>query len=103
MFVGGKWYKVSVPKHLAAADDPYGGLDVVLLNNLILGPILGINDPRTSERLEYIPGTVPLEYIVDQGRCGAFFVVPAGGHRAGRPFACRRGAWGMPWISVCRV
>ena len=56
-------------------DDPYGALDVVLLNNLILGPIIGVNDPRTSERLEYIPGTVPLEYIANQPRCAAFFIV----------------------------
>ena len=75
MLVGNKWYRLTVPGELLAGDDPYGSLDVVLLNNLILGPILGISDPRTSERLEYIPGTVPLEYITDQRRCGAFFVV----------------------------
>lgn len=75
MHVGGKWYRLTVPDGLDAHGDAYGGLDVVLLNNLILGPILGISDPRTSERLEYIPGTVPLEYIADQGRCAAFFTV----------------------------
>ena len=46
-----------------------------MLNNLVLGPILGINDPRTSERLEYIPGTVPLDYIVGHDHPGAFFLV----------------------------
>lgn len=75
MLVGDKWYRLTVPSELLLADDPYASLDVVLLNNLILGPILGISDPRTSERLEHIPGTVPLEYITDQRRCGAFFVV----------------------------
>jgi uncharacterized protein (DUF1015 family) len=75
MHVGGKWYRLTVPEDVRARDDAYGGLDVVLLNNLILGPILGISDPRTSERLEYIPGTVPLEYIADRGSCGAFFTV----------------------------
>lgn len=75
MYVGGKWYRVTVPKDLRKGDDPYGSLDVVLLNNLILGPILGISDPRTSERLEYIPGTVPLEYVANEGTCGAFFLV----------------------------
>ncbi|MDJ0923366.1 MAG: DUF1015 family protein [Acidimicrobiia bacterium] len=75
MFVGDKWYRLTVPDGLLAGDDPYGGLDVVLLNNLILGPILGISDPRTSERLEYIPGTVPLDYIATEGSCGAFFLV----------------------------
>ena len=75
MYVGGKWYRVTVPEALRRGDDPYGGLDVVLLNTLILGPILGISDPRTSERLEYIPGTVPLEYIATEDACGAFFLV----------------------------
>ncbi len=75
MYVGGKWYRVTIPERLRQGDDPYGGLDVVLLNNLIRGPILGINDPRTIERLEYVPGTVPLEYMVSRERCGAFFVV----------------------------
>lgn len=75
MLVGDKWYRLTVLDEMLSSDDPYGSLDVVLLNNLILGPILGISDPRTSERLEYIPGTVPLEYITDQRRCGAFFVV----------------------------
>ncbi len=75
MHVGSKWYRLTVPDELYNADDPYGSLDVVLLNNLILGPILGISDPRTSKRLEYVPGTVPLEYIAAEERSGAFFLV----------------------------
>lgn len=75
MLVGNKWYRLTVPEELCGADDPYSSLDVVLLNNLILGPILGITDPRRSDRLEYIPGTVPVEYVTDQGGDGAFFLV----------------------------
>ena len=75
MLIGGKWYRLTVPAVLITADDPYSSLDVVLLNNLILGPILGINDPRTSERLEYVPGTVPIEYVADDSMEGAFFLV----------------------------
>ena len=75
MRVGNKWYRLTVPDGLIRDDDPYGSLDVVLLNNLILGPVLGISDPRTSKRLEYIPGTVPLEYVALQDLDGAFFLV----------------------------
>ena len=75
MHVGSKWYRLTVPDELLNTEDPYGSLDVVLLNNLILGPILGISDPRTSERLEYVPGTVPLEYVASQDLEGAFFLV----------------------------
>lgn len=75
MLVGDKWYRLTVPDQHLNSEDPYGSLDVVLLHNLILGPILGISDPRTTERLEYVPGTVPLEYITGQDRPGAFFLV----------------------------
>ncbi len=75
MRVGNKWYRLTVPDGLIRDDDPYGSLDVVLLNNLILGPVLGISDPRTSKRLEYIPGTVPLEYVALQDLDGALFLV----------------------------
>jgi uncharacterized protein (DUF1015 family) len=75
MRVGNKWYRLTVPDEVMEVEDPYATLDVVILNNLILGPILGISDPRTSERLEYVPGTVPLEYIVKADRAGAFFLV----------------------------
>ena len=75
MHVGTKWYRLTVADEMLNEDDPYGSLDVVLLNNLILGPILGISDPRTSKRLEYVPGTVPLDYISAKDRQGAFFLV----------------------------
>jgi uncharacterized protein (DUF1015 family) len=75
MYVANKWYRLTVPDELVKAEDPYGTLDVVLLHNLILGPILGISDPRTTERLDYVPGTVPLDYIVNRDREGAFFLV----------------------------
>jgi uncharacterized protein (DUF1015 family) len=75
MRVDAKWYRLTAPTDAVNSTDPYNSLDVVILNNLILGPILGINDPRTSERLEYVPGTVPIEYIATQQRPGAFFLV----------------------------
>ncbi|MGA9596812.1 MAG: DUF1015 family protein [Acidimicrobiia bacterium] len=75
MRVGTKWYRLTVPDEMLDGGDPYSALDVVILNNLILGPILGISDPRTSERLEYVPGTVPLEYIVAGEQPSVFFLV----------------------------
>lgn len=75
MQVGNKWYRLTAPADAVTSADPYNSLDVVILNNLILGPILRISDPRTSDRLEYVPGTVPLEYIAAQERPGAFFLV----------------------------
>lgn len=75
MLVGDKLYRLTVSPELLADGDPYSTLDVVLLDNLIVGPILGISDPRTSSRLEYIPGTVPLEYLTAERGCSVLFLV----------------------------
>jgi len=75
MLVGDKLYRLTVSPELLADGDPYATLDVVLLDNLIIGPILGISDPRTSRRLEYIPGTVPLEYLTAERGCSVLFLV----------------------------
>ncbi|HBF32951.1 TPA: DUF1015 domain-containing protein, partial [Candidatus Sumerlaeota bacterium] len=72
---GGQWLKLTSTadrSKLAATDR----LDVSLLQDLILAPILGIDDPRTSTRIEFvggIRGTQPLEEKVDQGKAGVAF------------------------------
>ena len=38
------------------SDDPAGALDVSILQDLVLGPILGVDDPRTSERISFVGG-----------------------------------------------
>ena len=56
MYVDGRWYR------LAAADEaPAGGavvnrLDVSLLARLVLGPILGVRDPRLDSRIDFVGG-----------------------------------------------
>jgi uncharacterized protein (DUF1015 family) len=54
MFLDGKWYGVSwtVPPGTA----PEGRLDVTVLQERLLGPVLGIDDPRTSKRIEFVGG-----------------------------------------------
>lgn len=75
MLVGDKLYRLTVSPEMLDEGDPYATLDVVLLDNLIVSPILGISDPRTSSRLEYIPGTVPLEYLTAERGCSVLFLV----------------------------
>ncbi len=55
MYLDGKWYKVHFHDELMV-DDPVEGLDVSVLQNNILGPILGIDDPRTDSRIDFIGG-----------------------------------------------
>ncbi len=74
MYLAGQWYTLSwdVP----AGDDPVAALDVSVLQDRVLAPILGIDDPRTSDRISFvggIRGTVALENEVDAGRAAVAF------------------------------
>ena len=67
MYLDGKWYGLSFNKVPQA--DPIAKLDVSCLQNTILDPILGIDDPRTSERIDFIGGirgTLELEKRVQK-------------------------------------
>ena len=60
-------------------DDPVGGLDVSLLQDHLLAPVLGIGDPRTDKRIEFIGGirgTKELERRVDTDMAVAFSMYP---------------------------
>lgn len=68
VYLGGKWHALSWDA--SAITDPVESLDVSVLQNRILGPLLGIDDPRTSERIEFIGGirgTDELEKRVNAG------------------------------------
>ncbi len=66
MFMDGTWYLCQVkPEHLV--DDPVEGLDVSLLQNLVLEPLLGIEDPKTSDRIDFVGGIRGLEEL--ERRC----------------------------------
>lgn len=53
MYLAGKWYTLAWedPK-----SDPVGRLDVSVLQDRLLAPVLGIDDPRTSQRISFIGG-----------------------------------------------
>ena len=55
MFFDGAWYRLT-PRPEILTDDPVEGLDVSLLQNHLLGPVLGIEDPRTDKRVEFVGG-----------------------------------------------
>lgn len=68
MYFNQRWYQLSFPDD--GELDPVSRLDISRLQDVILGPILGIDDPRTSERIEFIGGirgTRELEKRVDEG------------------------------------
>jgi uncharacterized protein (DUF1015 family) len=74
MYLGGKWQRVAWRPDAAA--DPIARLDVTVLQDRVLGPLLGIDDPRTSKRIDFIGGirgTGELERRVKDGRAAVAF------------------------------
>ena len=55
MYLDGDWYRLNARAEILKSD-PVGILDVSLLQENVLGPILGIDDPRTSERIDFVGG-----------------------------------------------
>lgn len=55
MYLFGEWYRLTV-KNEYTSKDPIDGLDVSILQNNVLGPILGIDDPKTDKRIDFVGG-----------------------------------------------
>ncbi|MBR6230028.1 MAG: DUF1015 domain-containing protein [Eubacterium sp.] len=56
MYLDGKWYHLMAREELYKGRDAVGSLDVSILQDYLLGPILGIGDPRTDKRIDFIGG-----------------------------------------------
>ena len=56
MFLDGKWYRLAAKPGTYPAGDPVNSLDVAVLQNNLLGPIFGIEDPRTDKRIQFVGG-----------------------------------------------
>ena len=56
MFLGGRWYRLRLREPPPAAASPVDRLDVSLLNDRLLAPLLGIGDPRTDKRIDFVGG-----------------------------------------------
>ncbi len=56
MYLDGKWYQLTASEQFINNPDPVDSLDVAILQNTVLTPILGIDDPRTSDRVDFVGG-----------------------------------------------
>lgn len=63
MYLEKKWYRLTAKKELQAITDAVASLDVSLLQDYLLGPVLGIQDPRTDKRIDFIGGIRGLEEL----------------------------------------
>ncbi len=75
LYLAGRWYRLAIRPGLIPAD-PVGRLDVSLLQNNLIAPILGITDPRRDKRIDFvggIRGLAELEKRVDSGEMALAF------------------------------
>ncbi|MEW6208336.1 MAG: DUF1015 family protein [Acidobacteriota bacterium] len=76
MYLAGRWLKLTAPPETIKEHDPIASLDVSILQERVLDPILGIKDVRTDKRIDFvggIRGTAALEKSVDEGRAAVAF------------------------------
>jgi uncharacterized protein (DUF1015 family) len=79
MFLENKWYSLTTKEGIFDINDPVDRLDVSILQNNLLQPILGIDDPRTNSRIDFIGGIRglgELERRVNEGMKVAFSMFP---------------------------
>jgi uncharacterized protein (DUF1015 family) len=80
LYIAGKWYRLQAKPETFAASDAIASLDVSILQNNLLDPVLGIKNPRTDKRIDFvggIRGTAELEKKVDSGKFAVAFSLAA--------------------------
>ncbi len=78
MYLEGRWYSLTAKPGTYNDNDPIGVLDVTILSNLVLEPILDIKDLRTSKRIDFIGGIRGLGELkkrVDSGEMKVAFAL----------------------------
>ncbi|MDY0297971.1 MAG: DUF1015 family protein [Acidobacteriota bacterium] len=76
MYLNGNWYRLTARPESFDSADPVASLDVSILQTRLLAPVLGIENPRTDERIDFvggIRGTGELMKLVDGGEFAVAF------------------------------
>jgi uncharacterized protein (DUF1015 family) len=76
MYLGQQWYRLTIMRERIPANDPVARLDVSLLQNNLIDPVLGIRDPRRDKRIDFvggIRGLAELEKRVNAGEMQVAF------------------------------
>ena len=76
MYLAGRWYTLSLRPDAASPQGIVASLDVSILQDLVLDPLLGIKDVRTDKRIDFIGGvrgTKELKRLVDEGKAAVAF------------------------------
>jgi uncharacterized protein (DUF1015 family) len=78
MFLSGRWHRLKLKADLVPEKDPIGRLPITLLNRNLIEPILGVTDPRTDKRIDFVGGgrgLAELERRVNSGEMAVAFAL----------------------------
>ena len=78
MYLGGRWYRLTIRPELVPANDAIGRLPITLLSRNVIEPIFGVKDPRTDKRIDFIGGgrgLAGLEQRVNSGEMTVAFAL----------------------------
>ena len=80
MYLDSRWYRLTLRPELVPQNDPIGRLPITLLARNLIEPILGIGDPRTDKRIDFVGGARGLEElerrVASGGMAVAFALYP---------------------------
>lgn len=79
MYLEGEWYSLKAKEGTFSTENPVDSLDVSILQKNLLDPVLGIKDPRTDKRIDFVGGIRGLEELkirADKTGGTAFAVYP---------------------------
>jgi uncharacterized protein (DUF1015 family) len=74
MYLNGQWFRLEVKKNILDCDDPMRLLDVAILQNHLLEPVLGIQDPRTDPGIDFIGGVRGMDALEERVDTGEYAV-----------------------------
>lgn len=66
LFLSGKWYKVRFYERVCKDEKVSQRLDAAILQNYLLAPVLGVQDPRTDKRIDFVGGIRGLKYLEER-------------------------------------
>ena len=78
LYLPGQWYRLEIRPDLIPSADPVARLDVSLLQNHLITPVLGISDPRRDKRIDFVGGIRGLDELekrVNSGEMAAAFAL----------------------------
>jgi uncharacterized protein (DUF1015 family) len=78
MYLGGRWYRLTIRPDLVPNADPIGRLPIMLLTRNAIEPFFGVTDPRTDKRIDFVGGgrgLAELERRIASGEMAAAFAL----------------------------